>query len=72
MHPITMVKHAVNHSLPKPPDTTAEFRLYLILFPCLYLSPLELKGYFIHHKILSSNYSHLTALGPGHPFTLQS
>lgn len=72
MHPIIVVKQAVNHALPKPPDTTGEFRFYLILFLCIYLFPLELKGYFINYKTPSSNYRHLTALGPQHPFTLES
>lgn len=72
MHPIIVAKHAVNHSLPKPPDTTGEFRFYLILFLCIYLFPLELEGYCIYYKTLSSNYRHLTALGPQHPFTLES
>lgn len=71
MHPIIVAKHAVNHSLPKPPDTAGEFRFYLILFPCIYLFPLELEGYFIYYKTLSSNYRHLTALWPLHAGVLK-
>lgn len=64
MHPVIVVKHAVNHSLPKPPDATAEFGLYLILFPCLYLFPLELEGYFIHLQVITAIRLHW---GPGIP-----
>lgn len=63
MQVIIMVKHAANHYLPTSPDATAEFRFSLLLFPCIYLFPLEFKGYFLYFKAPPSNYKHSMETG---------